>query len=88
MIENGEKKEEYREPKRYWLKRIFNIENNTLKIGESYPTDFSLVKFSLGYTKRKMLFELKEIAYNYGKEPWGAEKGKPYIVIFLGKRIN
>ena len=43
MIEAGEKTEEYREIKLYWMKRIFKRR-------------FSFVTFSYGYTKRRITF--------------------------------
>lgn len=75
MIESGEKKEEYREIKDYWRVRLFRT---------GTPTH---VRFSYGYTKRCMLFEIKQIHMGYGKKKWGAPDCEVYIIT-LGNRIN
>lgn len=74
MIASGEKIEEYRDIKPYWSKRLFK--------------GFTHVRFNLGYTNRTMLFAIKEIIEDTGKEEWGAEKGKTYYVIKLGKEVK
>lgn len=56
-------------------------------------TDYTHVQFSLGYPKkddasRRMTFELKGIEYREGREEWGAEKGKKYLVEVLGRRTT
>jgi hypothetical protein len=56
-------------------------------------TDYTHVQFSLGYPKkddesRRMTFELKAIEYRKGREEWGAEKGKKYLVEVLGRRTT
>ena len=56
-------------------------------------TEYTHVQFSLGYPKkgdesRRMTFELKGIEYRYGREEWGAEKGKKYLVEALGRRMT
>ena len=47
---------------------------------------FDFVKFSYGYTKRTMTFEIKSIAIGKGKPEWGAPADCVFI-IKLGKRI-
>lgn len=74
MIVSGEKIEEYREIKPYWSNRLFK--------------GFTHVCFHLGYTNQTMLFAIKEIIEYTGKEEWGAEKGKIYYVIKLGKEVR
>lgn len=73
MIESGEKKEEYREIKEYWRKRLVN-------------KHYSHVRFRYGYTKRTMLFELKGITVGYGRPEWGAPKRTGVYILYLGKR--
>ena len=56
-------------------------------------TDYTHVQFSLSYPKkgdesRRMTFELKGIEYREGREEWGAEKGKKYLVEVLGRRTT
>lgn len=75
MIESGEKTEEYREIKDYWLKRLLG-------------TDAELVEFRYGYTKRTMLFEIEDLRIGYGKEEWGAPTNMEVFIIELGKRIK
>jgi hypothetical protein len=77
LILSGEKKEEYREIKPYWEKRL---------IGKKYDR----IIFRNGYGKNAPWFaiELKEITQGAGKSEWGAEKGKQYFVLSLGEIIN
>ena len=74
MIASGEKFEEYREIKPYWSNRLFK--------------GYTHVCFRLGYTAKTMLFPIIGIAEGTGKEEWGAEKGKTYYVIKLGKEVR
>ena len=74
MIESGEKKEEYRENKPYWAKRI---------IGRKYK----YVRFSYGYTKRTMTYEVDGITFGQGKKEWGAPDEAVHI-IKLGRRVE
>ena len=101
MIESGIKTEEYREIKPYWSKRFLKNFPITwrmaLNIGmlsknyahlygkELYP-EYTHIKFSYGYTKRTMIFELEKIAIGKGKPEWGAPNEDVFI-IHLGKRI-
>lgn len=97
MIEAGEKPEEYREATPYWCKRfcgfntlLFSFRNGYEDINKARYTH---VQFSLGYPKkddesRRMTFELKSIEYREGREEWGAEKGKKYLVEVLGRRTT
>lgn len=75
MIESGVKREEYREIKDYWRTRL-------IKTG--IPTH---VQFSYGYTRRRMLFEIKEIGIGHGRAEWGAPSCEVYI-ISLGNRVE
>ena len=72
MIERGEKTEEYREVKPYWIRRI----------GITYA-----VIFHCGYTNRTMTFECRSISIGKGRKEWGAPNDDVFI-IKLGKRIN
>ena len=73
MIESGVKTEEYREIKPYWGKRLMF-------------KGLTHVKFSYGYTKRTMMFEIERITIGKGKPEWGAPTEFVFI-IKLGKRI-
>ena len=104
MIASGEKTEEYREIKPYWQKRLFcgfchpyhcpvlSCEDCYQQYTDSLE-DFRKhyeVTFYLGYKKDRpqMTFEIEFLSVDEGKEEWGAEKGKNYFVIKLGKRID
>ena len=73
MIEAGIKKEEYREINPYWTTRLFHTHK--------------YVRFSYGYTKKTMMFEIIQRTVGIGKPEWGAEPGKEYFIIELGNRI-
>ena len=74
LIKSGEKTEEYREIKPYWEKRFEGINSGMLH-------------FKNGYSKKAphFIIELKGTEIREGKEEWGAEKGKKYFVLKLGK---
>lgn len=48
--------------------------------------DYTHVRFSYGYTRRTMTFEIKEIAIGQGKPEWGAS-AKLVFIIKLGNRV-
>lgn len=77
MILSDEKTEEYREIKSYWTKRF-------------YSKKYHYICFRNGYTSNAPQFtiELKNITPSTGKPEWGAEEGKTYFVLYLGKIIN
>ena len=59
----------------------YNIEMEMM----SY-TKYDAVKFSYGYTKRTMTFEIESITIGKGKPEWGAPTEDVFI-IKLGKRV-
>jgi hypothetical protein len=97
MILSGEKKEEYREIKQYWVNRL--IEEPTSVDHIVYGIDalkiyplcdyWDAVRFTNGYSKNapSFLIECKEVVVDYGKEYWGAIPDVQYFVIKLGKII-
>ena len=93
MIASGEKTEEYRETKPYWIKRILDDSSAKLLGVASIPLLFSLrtkyerVCFHRGYTSQTMTFEIKDVLYDMGKVAWGAPADKTVIIIKLGNRI-
>ncbi len=109
MIESGEKKEEYREIKSYWAKRLCHCMRDcsnghwskpeciytckaihghlNFEYGGKRLAPFTHVKFSYGYTKRTMTFEIKEIVIGKGNPNWGALDNEVFI-IKLGNRIE
>ncbi len=60
-IKAGEKKEEYREAKQYWLKRLFDEKGK--------PKEFDVIKFRNGYNKnsRKMFVKFLGLKRNTSK---------------------
>lgn len=78
MIASGEKKEEYREIKSYWTKRL--------------NKHYDIVRFSNGYSpdSRKMDVEVLGITVGTGRTDWGAYEGTVYYCIELGEvnKIN
>jgi len=86
MIESGVKKEEYRELKPYWFKRLALYDNRGQLIGLN-PLGYTHVRFRYGYTSRTMLFEVDRIFIGRGKPEWGAPDEDVFI-IKLGKRCE
>lgn len=99
LIKQGIKLEEYRELNQYYRKRIINgckgckddncddCGNNRLLLRLRRIISIDKVQLRNGYTKKTMLFYVKEIVIDKGKPEWGAEPDKLYFVIKLGKRI-
>ena len=90
MIESGIKIEEYREIKPYWTRRFIGMNQPLFSFRHGYQQSnikgYTHVKFSYGYTKRTMTFEIKEITIGKGNPEWGAPKEDVFI-IKLGKKI-
>lgn len=95
MIESGDKREEYREIKPYWMRRLcprwqscyacFNQDVTTCHkndLGRSYER----VVFSYGYTRRKMTFNLLSVSVGVGNPNWGAPP-TPVFILKLGAQI-
>ena len=82
MVASGQKREEYREATAYWSHRFYD-EWCCWK-------PYDEVTFYLGYAKDRpsMTFRIIDILEGPGRPEWGAEPGKEYFVIQLGKRIN
>lgn len=85
MIESGIKKEEYREIKDFWTKRL--VDKSTYSVDDIKYKKYDVVCFSYGYTKRKMYYKIKSIGMGIGKEEWGASK-YPVYIIKLGERCD
>lgn len=70
MIKSGEKKEEYREIKRYWITRF----NNKGILSKYNP---HTIIFRNGYGKNRPSLQCKvNVRVGQGKEKWGAKKRK------------
>ncbi len=106
-IEAGRKKEEYRELKQFYFKRLYldwhlNLEQGCYKGCDEFafnPKECVLCKkfvafpydyviFHRGrFSPTTMLVQCDGIRIGYGREDWGAERGKPYFVIQLGDKV-
>lgn len=90
LIKSGEKKEEYREIKPYWTKRLNNefdkmlkliIPSNVERDLRKYPQWLTVV-FKNGYSRKSPIIKCKcKIRIGQGKEEWGAELNKEYYVL-------
>ena len=83
MILSGEKKEEYREIKPHWTKRLLDFNGIKFK-------HFDIARIVNGYGANSPTFdiEIKTICKNTGKPELGAEPNKYYYVITMGKIID
>lgn len=92
MIESGEKTEEYREIKDYWLHRLTYIVRIFGEINErdaAFRKNYKYICFHRGQGgKQTMLFEYKGFKIGVGNPAWGAPKDKKVFIIKLGKRID
>ena len=85
MILSGEKKEEYREIKQYYVTRFRNDTApdlwNFVREIKTNPQEIEIL-FRNGYSSDSPSFKAKcELTTGTGKEEWGAEKGKEYFVL-------
>ena len=80
MIKSGDKKEEYREIKPYWLKRL--SKNIIIFHYDGYGRHLIKVVLKNGYNKNSPQLKCKCIlSVGQGKQEWGAESGKEYYVL-------
>ena len=85
MIASGVKKEEYREIKDYWSRRLERLDDNDMIGGYN---EFDVVEFRNGYSKyaQSMMVECEGITIGRGKPEWGAPD-KPVFIIKLGRVV-
>lgn len=103
MIERGEKREEYREIKPYWVKRLCyctRVCSNghwsekyykcvlTCKSVGAYMVHYTHVRFRYGYTSRTMTFPVESISVGLGNPEWGAPTDKEVFIIKLGNKLE
>jgi len=92
LIASGEKKEEYRELKTYWIKRLskygFLVPAN-VKERDTF-IQFDIIQFRIGYSKTApmMQVECKGIDIGEGNPDWGAKPNEEYFIIKLGKILR
>jgi len=84
MEVSGEKPEEYREIKGYWIHRLLRggYIRNTIPLFQQYTH----VRIRRGYTNITALFPIKEMTIGYGNPEWGAPTEREVFIIKLGKR--
>lgn len=87
MILSGEKKEEYRELKDYWINRFYK--NNGNKKGPHFIEHYDQIIFKNGYSKNcpEMLIECLGIDIGETKIEWSGIS-QPAFVIKLGKILS
>jgi hypothetical protein len=83
-----EKKEEYREIKPFWIKRLTNLNQDPLLFSyrnrcQQIPyKDYTHVRFRYGYTKKTMTFPITSIDFGKGNKNWGAPDYDVFIIKF------
>jgi len=79
MIASGEKREEYREMKPYWHKRLMCSKRK-----------FDAIHFRNGYSRnaRSMTVELRELRSGLGIVEWGSPEGQEVYILCLGKILQ
>jgi hypothetical protein len=91
MIKAGDKKEEYREIKDYWMARLISnmdeIENSSF---DPKFQQYDQITFVNGYSKNAPRFtiECKGIEIGYGKQSWGGLLDQQTFIIKLGTIIS
>jgi hypothetical protein len=91
LILSGEKKEEYREIKRYWIHRLCDeVEYETGITWEGVFKKFDNIEFINGYGKNapKMIVECKGINIGQAKPEWSDNWKGDVFIIKLGKIIE
>lgn len=97
MIASGEKKEEYRELKEYWVKRLvekieqYYSENCLNRTGfNTVFKQYSAIAFKNGYSKNApiLLVECKGIKLGFAKPEWSDNFKDECFVISLGRIIS
>jgi hypothetical protein len=85
MIASGEKKEEYRETKLYWLSRLCNLNAEVEHCGLDYKY-FDVIVFKNGYAKNAPTIRVEHIETYWGKAKpeWSDNWQGDVFVIKLG----
>ena len=89
MILSGEKKEEYREVKYYWLSRLKYYCNHADMMHE-FNYNYTHIMFKNGYSKcsPSLLIELISVRFGKAKHEWSDGCEDEVLVIELGKIIE
>ena len=90
MIDRGEKREEYRDYKPYWKRRMANWTSHQQESWDSIDNNKLLViGFSRGYKRPDMFFLLlrRDVTEHATHLEWG-EPRTPHFVLVLGERVT
>lgn len=90
MIASGQKKEEYREVKRYWIQRLCNeVEYEMNSSWEGVFKKFNQVEFKNGYGKDapSVILEFKGVRIGEAKPEWSDNWKGDVFIILLGAII-
>ena len=91
MILSGEKKEEYREVKRYWIQRLCNeVDYEIGGAWEGVFKKFNQVEFKNGYSKDAptMVVEFKGLRIGEAKPEWSDNWQGEVFAILLGAVLH
>lgn len=101
MILSGEKTEEYRDVKDYWVNRLcVKYPKSVIAVGaklmdkhsgQQFDLDkFDFVEFTNGYSRKspRVTLECKGIEIGIGNPKWGAIANETYFIIKLGSGIT
>ena len=93
MILSGEKTEEYREVKPYWIRRLLHYDwqdNDRIFVDNGQEVEFDTITFKNGYSKdaRKMVISYKGVRIGNTKEGWSDRYQTEVFVISLGKILE
>ena len=92
MILSGQKTEEYRELKDYWINRLTEDKSYCQMGSSGYAINerkYDWVRFTNGYNKHSpsVTLKCKGIEISKGNPYWGAIENEYYFVIKLGSEI-
>lgn len=90
MIASGEKKEEYREIKPYWGKRLVDTVLTDPLTLSLKPKHFDVIHFRNGYSKTAptLTVECEMICWGYNYPQWSEGPKEWCFVIKLGKILS
>ena len=97
MIASGEKKEEYREFKEYWIKRFGYTSYSSSDPSENgyYDSEMwnlpDIIKFTNGYSKNSPSFYIEVLDWNVAKSnhpEWGGNINNIQFIFKLGKILT
>ena len=77
MIARGEKREEYREIKDYWRRRLEGYAYDVIQFRNGYRTDSPILQV-----------ELTQVRRGQGRTEWGAPAGQEVYILELGRIVH